>query len=1440
MRVWRLVFWLLVEVGLLVLVVPAFADYYEAQGEGYTEYGITANAACMALLQVVVSEPGYGPGYANPSDPGQCVAPYNGSGAGWYGWVWYVSGPACLSGQSLGAVGQCVPVAALKNLGNQHADQCTGGNSSISNLVGNPINLTTGNKYEAQVDYAGEDPFPLRFVRYYNSTPGAYPSYWSYSYEQQVQPASSTVPTSANVIRPDGKVYSFTLSSGAWSSDADVNGKLMEQVDSSGNPTGWQYTNGRDQMESYSGTGQLLSITDRSGLTQTLTYSDGTSGPNGGYYLDATGKPTTTVLPAGLLIRVTDAYGRTLSFTYDGLGQIVTLIDPAGGVYLYTYDAHNNLTSVTYPDGKERIYWYNEQADTGNTNLPNALTGITDEDGNRYATYTYNAQGLGTSTTHAGGANQYSLTYTTDSNGNPTSTVVTTPLGASETYGITDILGVEKISNYSWPCVGCSTATNLLSYTYDANGNVNSVTDQPGDSSTPENAAYTWDATRNLMLTATQAQNTPQQVTTQTTWDPNYRLPDKIVSGISPSTPGGLKETDYTYDSHGHVTQKTEKDLVNTSVPIRTWTIAYTYSTTVPGAVLSKTVTDPLSHLTTYSYYAPDATCPGSAPLGCRGQLESVGQVLNASTTYTTTVNAYDADGRPLTLTDPSGLVTTLTYTPRGWLKSITVGAETTGYQYDNAGNLTQVTRPDGSTVAYGYDPAHRLTSITLGDGSRMAYTLDNAGDITQTQILDASGNVNYTHSDLYDSLGRLYQDIGAVNQTATDTRDAHDNLTSYDGPRTDVTDVTTYGYDALNRLIKVTAADGGVTSYGYDGLDQLTAVTDPLNQATQYTQDAFGDVLKTVSPDTGTTTYTYDADGNVLTRTDAQGNTTTYQYDALNRLVSKSSSLTGTPTYTYSYDDCGNYSIGKLCWIDINGNFDNYFTYDSQERLYSRLNNAKGTFNWSAYTYRPGGEVSSLTDTTNGVTTYQYDAEGRVDGVTYTPPNSTTPITLASGFTYHPFGGPWNFTFGNGENYWMGLDDDYRPGLEVNGPYEKLPTYDAAGDVVWLGDINNTIQNFTYDVVGRLLTATNTNPQSYGSLAYTYDKNGNRTSATVNGTTIPYTYSPAGSNWLYQAGGEYRLKGPDGNTVFGTTPGFLGYDGYERLNQSSNQSTSYGYDGLGERLQKTVNGAVTRFGYDPQGRLIYEEDPAGNTHVYVWMDGKLLARIDNGTTVYYIHTDALGTVHAMTDASGNVVWRARYTPFGQAIITTQTITNNIRQPGQYYDAETGLSYNLNRDYDASLGRYVEADPMGLAAGNNLYAYVNGNPLAGSDPKGLSEIMMCAPDGCVLMPLAGPTNLTSQSTNNRDWRDFFNPPPPQPLDPWTETNTLLSVPEAPRPGPPRGGKDGFCERALQRCFKLAQSKILQCSGTHWSRAARAACIVGYGACLALGHWPHNH
>ena len=91
-----------------------------------------------------------------------------------------------------------------------------------------------------------------------------------------------------------------------------------------------------------------------------------------------------------------------------------------------------------------------------------------------------------------------------------------------------------------------------------------------------------------------------------------------------------------------------------------------------------------------------------------------------------------------------------------------------------------------------------------------------------------------------------------------------------------------------------------------------------------------------------------------------------------------------------------------------------------------------------------------------------------------------------------------------------------------------------------------------------------------------------------------------------------------------------------------------------------------------------------------------------------------------MTDGSGVVVWSADYKPFGEATITVSTITNNLRFPGQYFDAETGTLYNYFRDYNPAIGRYIESDPLGIRGGmNHLNVYADNNPINFTDPDGL-------------------------------------------------------------------------------------------------------------------------
>jgi RHS repeat-associated protein len=95
-----------------------------------------------------------------------------------------------------------------------------------------------------------------------------------------------------------------------------------------------------------------------------------------------------------------------------------------------------------------------------------------------------------------------------------------------------------------------------------------------------------------------------------------------------------------------------------------------------------------------------------------------------------------------------------------------------------------------------------------------------------------------------------------------------------------------------------------------------------------------------------------------------------------------------------------------------------------------------------------------------------------------------------------------------------------------------------------------------------------------------------------------------------------------------------------------------------------------------------------------------------------------------MTNGSGGVVWAADYLPFGQADVTVDTVENNLRFAGQYYDQETGLHYNYHRYYDPTLGRYLRADPIGLEGGINLYAYVENNPVNAIDPLGLHGLFL--------------------------------------------------------------------------------------------------------------------
>jgi RHS repeat-associated protein len=181
-------------------------------------------------------------------------------------------------------------------------------------------------------------------------------------------------------------------------------------------------------------------------------------------------------------------------------------------------------------------------------------------------------------------------------------------------------------------------------------------------------------------------------------------------------------------------------------------------------------------------------------------------------------------------------------------------------------------------------------------------------------------------------------------------------------------------------------------------------------------------------------------------------------------------------------------------------------------------------------------------------------------------------------------------------------------------------------------------------------------------------------------------------------------------------------------VTDASNTKREYKYNGHGQRVKKVVytqrgkkveNEVTTIFHYNLAGQLIGESDETGAMIAeYVYLNNQPLAKIEGASTYFYVN-DHLATPQKMMDAAGTVVWSADYKPFGEANVNVSTITNNLRFPGQYFDAETGLHYNYFRDYNPVIGRYIEADPIGLAGGINLYSYVLNNPINWVDPMGL-------------------------------------------------------------------------------------------------------------------------
>lgn len=1099
--------------------------------------------------------------------------------------------------------------------------------------VGNPVAPVTGAKLEEELDYRGPTSGGLELRRYYSSA-------------GYLRPRILTTPqdTTDEMLPRDFWRHSYDRRFFPVTGSAQISALIqfpsgaVKSFDTSGNETG-NIGGGGAHLQFTAGVGWDLTLANRDIERYNLT----------GQLVSITTRAglVTSIAYSGTVMTVSDSFGHSLVLNLDGDGLLTLATLPDGGQIAYAYDDYKRLSTATYPDGKSRIYAYD---DVRNWWL---LTSIKDESGQTYGTYSYDAQGRAILSTHAGGADSHAFTY--NSNG---TTTITDPTGASTVWGFAAAGGAKKPASYSQPCRDCGSVSTR---TFDTNGNPSATTDFNGNQT-----LYLYDPVRNLESWRTEAAGTPQARVITTQWHSTFRSPVQI------DQPG--QRTNFTYDSNGNLLTKTVTDTATNGT--RTWT--YTYNSYGQVLTIDGPRTD-VADVTTYTYQ----DC--SSGYGC-GQLASVTDAVGNVTSYLT----YNANGDPLTISDPNGVVTTLTYDTRERLTSRSVGTETTAYEYWPTGLLEKVTLPDDSYLSYTYDAAHRLTGIADGEGNHISYTLDAAGNRTQQDVFDSSNALARTQQWVYDDLGRLHQEIGAVSQATTFEYDDLGNTLAVTDPRNRTTQ---YEYDPLSRQSAVIDAIGGVTQYTYDARDNLASVSDPRALQTGYTLNGFNDIVQLSSPDSGTTAYVRNADGSVSRATDARSRDADYTYDAVGRVAAIEYS---DQTIALQYDT-GTNGRGHLSAItDASGS--TQYAYDTQGRLTSKTQTTGSVVQTLTHTYNSVGQLATTTTPSGQLITYTY-SNGHVAGI------SVNGTVLISNVLYAPFGPTQGWQWGNGTYTVREYDADGR-----------VVSIDSAGLTTYAYNADGTIQSRSDD-------APEPSSSSDSSLSISLSSTSNRISSTTalaTSTTRNYSYDAAGnttSDGLHSF--TYNDAGRMVSSVTGATP------------------TSYSYNGLGQRVKKVGSAGTFYFVYDEAGHLLGQYDGSGAIiEEIVWLDDIPIATMRTGTGggigFFYIHTDNLNTPVRLTRTSDNVVmWRWDHDPYGAGTPDEDAEGNgafvffNSRFPGQVYDGESGLHYNYFRDYDPYTGRYLESDPIGLRGGANTYAYVLNNPISRIDPRGLQTPALC-------------------------------------------------------------------------------------------------------------------
>jgi len=923
-----------------------------------------------------------------------------------------------------------------------------GGQTSQNGFTNEPINTATGNYFMSHADLVVPGKgLSFNFTRAYNSLDpysGPIGAGWTHSFNVFLTASSSSV----TVKEADGHTATFTPTSGGnyTASTPGVFDTLFQNADGT-----YTLTRKNQTHFNFTATGQLTTIVDRNGNSQTLTYNS-----------------------SGSLASILDSSGRPFIFASDTNGRITSVSDPIGRIWQYTYDTNGNLVSVKDAAGGTTQYAY----DTNHR-----MTSATDQRGVTFLQNTFDSNGRvinqrnarGFSTTLAYGSPAPGTTTFTDPLGNATQHVYDGNLRLIQAVDANGgVVSYAYDANNDRTSVTNQNGKNT-NFTYDGNGNTTTITDPIG-----KLTAFTYDPNNNL-LSATN----PKGSATNFSFDANGNLitiKDALGDTTTFAYNGGLlsskadargNTTTFSYNSAG--------DLVKVVDALGNATsLAY------DGVSRLISVTDAKGHTATSSYDSLSRIVSVTDALGDQTQFayDAVNNVLkvidaNGNPTgysYDFTNNlalvtdavgnvthyAYDANNNRTGVTNAKGNATLYGFDGLNRLNRITDPLSfVTSYQYDAVGNVLSTTDADGKTNQFSYDPLNRIIIIGYADGTNVAYSYDANGN--RLSMADSHGATAYT----YDALDRMT----SVTQPGGKT--------------------VQYGYDPVGNRTLLTYPDGKTVSYAYDRLNRLTGATDWLGKRTNYSYDSVSNLLQTQYPNRAGITFAYDAAnrltqvvnsafgipllginytldrvGNRLSLT-ADGVKTAFAYDPLNELVS---TQLGPVKTTWTYDQVGN----RVTQVGPTGA--TAYAYDADDRLLSA-----GT---ASFTYDANGNRLTKTVGSNAQS-FAYDAANRLVSVSGPGVNSTfgydgdgnrvTQATMAGTYAYvndintplpavlSEQGPDGSLTYA----YGMGLIEEY------SAAFNYFYHFDGLGSVVALTDAHGLpAAAYAYDSWGNTLLA--------------------------------------------------------------------------------------------------------------------------------------------------------------------------------------------------------------------------------------------------------------------------------------------------------------------------------------------------------------------------------